>query len=194
MATERRKRRRLQSPLVRGSYEELLRFLRYYRHFGTPTIIGGWAVYFYNPYYGSVDIDVVGPSFRGSFYDVIETYERSHGYTIAPNDPFGIEVVASKPIYNKSKRKIGDMEIDACSYEQSSASIFHEDEKKASAVFFVRAGRIPKASRDKQRLHLLRTKQSASDLVQGESKERQILRYQDERRNHESFAARVAER
>ena len=72
----------------------------------------------------------MGPSFRGSFYDVIETYERSHGYTIAPSDPLGIEVVASKPIYNKSKKKIGDMEIDACSYEQSSASIFHEDEKK----------------------------------------------------------------
>jgi hypothetical protein len=40
------------------SYKELLRFLRYYRNFGTPIIIGGWAVYFYNPYFGSVDIDV----------------------------------------------------------------------------------------------------------------------------------------
>ncbi len=57
----------------------------------------------------------MGPSFRGSFYDVIETYERSHGYTIAQTDPLGIEVVANKPIYNKRKRKIGEMEIDACS-------------------------------------------------------------------------------
>ncbi|MHB8568304.1 MAG: hypothetical protein ACYC7D_07445 [Nitrososphaerales archaeon] len=128
MAAPETRARRHQSPLVRGSYEELLRFVRYYRHFGTPTIIGGWAVYFYNPYYGSVDIDVVGQSFRGS-YDVIERYERSHGYTIAQNDPLGIEVVASKPIY-KSKKKIGDMEIDACSYEQRGASSFHEDEKK----------------------------------------------------------------
>ncbi|MDG6998272.1 MAG: hypothetical protein JRN15_04065 [Nitrososphaerota archaeon] len=129
MAAEKTRARRHQSPLIRGSYKELLSFLRYYRHFGAPTIIGGWAVYLYNPYYGSVDIDVVGPNFGGSFYDVIERYERSHGYTIGQNDPLGIEVVASKPIY-KGKKKIGDMEIDACSYEQSGASSFHEDETK----------------------------------------------------------------
>lgn len=123
------KRAKFRSPLVRRSYEELLNFLRYFRHFGTPTVIGGWAVYFYNPYYGSVDIDVVGPSFKGSFYEVIERYERSHRYTIITNDPLGIEVVASKPIY-KGRKKIGDMEIDASSYEQSSASSFHEDETK----------------------------------------------------------------
>lgn len=86
-------------------------------------------MYFYNPYYGSVDIDVVGPSFRGSFYEVIERYERSHGYAIIPNEPFGIEVVASKPLY-RGKKKIGEMEIDACSYGQNSASLFHEDETK----------------------------------------------------------------
>ena len=61
---------------------------------------------------------------------MIERYERSHGYTIVQNEPLGIEVVASKPIYNKNKKKIGDMEIDACNYEQSSASVFHEDETK----------------------------------------------------------------
>ncbi len=75
----------------------------------------------------------MGPSFRGSFYNVIERYERSHGYTIVQNDPLGIEVVASKPIYSKNKKKklkIGDMEIDASSYEQSSASLFHEDDSK----------------------------------------------------------------
>lgn len=124
---------RPQLPLVKSSYEELLSFLRYYRHFGTPTIIGGWAVYFYNPYYGSVDIDVVGPSLRGAFYETIERYERSHGYVITQNDPLGIEVMASKPIFtkkSKKKRKIGDMEIDACSYEQTGASAFHEDPSK----------------------------------------------------------------
>jgi hypothetical protein len=109
--------RRGQPPLVRASYEELLSFLRYFRHFGTPIIIGGWAVYFYNPYYGSVDIDVVGPSLRGTFYETIERYERSHGYVITQNDALGIEVTASKPIFNKGskkkRRKIGDMQIDA---------------------------------------------------------------------------------
>jgi len=38
-------------------------------------------------------------------------------------------VVASKPIY-KGKKKAGDMEIDASSYEQSSAGLFHEDGRK----------------------------------------------------------------
>ena len=41
---------------------------------------------------------------------MIERYERSHGYTIVQNDPFGIEVVASKPIYGRGTKKIGDME------------------------------------------------------------------------------------
>ena len=46
---------------------------------------------------------------------MIERYKRSHGYTIRPNDPLGIEVVASKPICANGRKKIGDMEIDACS-------------------------------------------------------------------------------
>ena len=87
-------------------------------------------MYFYNPYFGSVDIDVVGPSLRGEFYDTIEKYERSHGYEIIQSDPLGLEVSASKPIYSRTKRKIGDMEIDACSYEQTGASAFHEDGSK----------------------------------------------------------------
>jgi hypothetical protein len=116
---------------VKASYRELVSFLRYFRHFGTPVVIGGWAVYFYNPYFGSVDIDVVGPSLSGSFDDAIEGYERSHGYEILQADPFGAEVTARKPIYsNGSRRKVGDMEIDACSYERTSASSFHEDNSK----------------------------------------------------------------
>jgi len=117
---------------VRESYNELVSFLRYFRHHGTPVVVGGWAVYFYNPYYGSVDIDVVGPSMKGSFDEIIEGYERSHGYEIMQQDPLGTEITASKPIYSKGrrKRKVGDMEIDACSYERSSAGQFHEDQSK----------------------------------------------------------------
>ncbi|MHB1908006.1 MAG: hypothetical protein ACYCQJ_03930 [Nitrososphaerales archaeon] len=79
-----------------------------------------------------MDIDVVGPSLRGAFYETIERYERSHGYVITQNDALGIEVTASKPIFNRrsKKRKIGDMEIDAWSYEQTGASSFHEDPSK----------------------------------------------------------------
>jgi hypothetical protein len=75
---------------------------------------------------------VVGPSLQGTFFETIERYERSHGYVITQKDPLGIEVNASKPIFSKrsKKRKIGDMEIDACSYEQTGASAFHEDPSK----------------------------------------------------------------
>jgi hypothetical protein len=116
--------------LVEASYQELVSFLRYFRNFGTPVIIGGWAVFFYNPYYGSVDIDVVGPSLDGTFDEIIEGYEISHGYEITKQGPLGTEVVASKTICSKAGKKIGDMEIDACSYEQPSVSEFHEDKSK----------------------------------------------------------------
>lgn len=115
---------------VRASYRELISFVRYFRHFGAPVIVGGWAVYFYNPYYGSVDIDVVGPSLSGAFDEIIEGYERSHGYEILQQDPLGTEITASKPIYSKGGKRIGDMEIDACTYERTSASEFHEDGSK----------------------------------------------------------------
>lgn len=115
---------------VKASYQELISFVRYFRHFGTPVIVGGWAVYFYNPYYGSVDIDVVGPSHSGAFDEVIEGYERSHGYEILQQDPLGTEITARKPIYTKGRKKIGDMEIDACTYERTNPSIFHEDDAK----------------------------------------------------------------
>ena len=115
---------------VRASYQELVSFLRHFRHFGVPVIVGGWAVYFYNPYYGSVDIDVVGPSLKGSFDEIIEGYERSHGYEIMQQDSLGTEITASKPIYSKGRKKVGEMEIDACSYERPSAGLFHEDSSK----------------------------------------------------------------
>jgi len=116
---------------IRASYQELITFVRHFRHFGTPVIVGGWAVYFYNPYYGSVDIDVVGPSHRGAFDEIIEGYERSHGYEILQQDALGTEITASKPIYSKGGKRIGDMEIDACTYERTSASQFHEDGSKS---------------------------------------------------------------
>lgn len=116
---------------VRASYQELISFLRYFRHFGAPAILGGWAVYFYNPYYGSVDIDVVGPSLGGAFDQIIEGYERSHGYEILQQDPLGTEIASRKPIYSKKGKRIGDMEIDACTYERTGASEFHEDGSKS---------------------------------------------------------------
>ncbi len=117
--------------LVKAAYQELLSFARYFRHFGTPVIIGGWAVYFYNPYFGSVDIDVVGPSHKGAFDEIIEGYERSHGYEILQQDLLATQITASKPIRSKTGKKIGNMEIDACSYDRAGASSFHEDDSKS---------------------------------------------------------------
>jgi len=116
--------------MVRASYKELVSFVRYFRHFGTPVIIGGWAVFFYNPYYGSVDIDVVGPSVNGTFDETIESYERSNDYVITKQDLLGTEIVASKTILSRTGKKIGDMEIDACTYEQPGVAEFHEDRSK----------------------------------------------------------------
>ncbi len=115
------------SPLIKASYDELVSFVRHYRHHGTPIIIGGWAVWFYNPYFGSVDIDVVGPSHQGEFYRIIEEYENTHGYQVVSKDLLATVAVASKPILS-DKGKVGEMEIDACSFEQVGASRFHEDE------------------------------------------------------------------
>ena len=44
--------------------------------------------------------------------------------------PFGVESSASKPIF-RGRRKVGEMEIDACSYERREAARFHEDKSKS---------------------------------------------------------------
>jgi len=91
--------------------------LKWFSPFGSiPTIIGGWAVYFYNSYFGSIDIDMVGPSYQGRFIDVIERYERTHGYEFIARDPLGLEVTSRKPLTEKGKI-MGYMEIDACTFE-----------------------------------------------------------------------------
>jgi hypothetical protein len=123
-------RRTTGGALVSASYTELVSFVRYFGHFGTPVIIGGWAVFFYNPYYGSVDIDVVGPSVNGAFDETIESYERSNGYVITKQDLLGTEIVASKTIFSRARKKVGAMEIDACTYEQPGVAEFHEDRSR----------------------------------------------------------------
>ena len=91
-----------------------------------PTIIGGWAVYFYDSYFGSIDIDIAGPSHQGRFIDLIERYERKHGYEFTAKDPLGLEVTTRKPVIQNG-RVIGYMEIDACTFEDLKPGGFHED-------------------------------------------------------------------
>jgi len=54
--------------LAQESYNELLNLLDWFSlHGPIPTLIGGWAVFTYNSYLGSVDIDLVEPSMSGRF-------------------------------------------------------------------------------------------------------------------------------
>jgi hypothetical protein len=46
-----------------------------------PTIIGGWAVYFYNPSMGSIDIDVILPSWEMRDR-IINMYLKNNGYEL----------------------------------------------------------------------------------------------------------------
>ena len=116
--------------LVEDSHRELVSLLKWFSHFGPiPTMIGGWAVYFYNSYFGSIDIDIVGPSHQGRFTDIIERYERTHGYEFVQKDELGLEVTSRKPVIQNGKT-IGYMEIDACTFEDPKPSSFHEDPNK----------------------------------------------------------------
>jgi len=116
--------------LVDESYKELVALLKWFANFGPiPTIIGGWAVYFYNPYFGSIDIDIVSPSHQGRFTDLIEQYERTHGYEFTSREPLGLELTSRKPIIREGKT-IGYMEIDACTFEDPKPRSFHEDPSK----------------------------------------------------------------
>jgi hypothetical protein len=115
--------------LARESYEELLRLLRWFAKSGpTPTLIGGWAVWMYNSYLGSVDIDIVGPSLGGSFDHVIETYEIVHRYERVRRGLFGLEYVYRKPIYRGSA-VVGYVEIDACSFEADPGRFLEDRDK-----------------------------------------------------------------
>jgi hypothetical protein len=116
--------------LIDDSYDELTSLLKWFSLFGPiPTIIGGWAVYFYNSYFGSIDIDIVGPSHQGRFMEIIERYERTHGYEYIAKDQLRLEVTSRKPVIQNG-RVIGYMEIDACTFEDPKPGNFHEDPNK----------------------------------------------------------------
>jgi len=107
------------------SYKELIGILEWFSHVGyIPVLIGGWAVFVYNSYFGSVDVDFVGPSMSGQFLDCIEGYERTHDYQLFPSQGLGIEVAYRKPIIKDSKL-FGHVEIDVCTYENDVGG-FHE--------------------------------------------------------------------
>jgi hypothetical protein len=115
--------------LAEESYKELLSLLEWFSNFSLiPTLIGGWAVFVYNSYFGSIDIDLVGPSMGGRFLEIIERYERLHNYEEVKLIGLGIEAAYRKPI-TKQGRFFGYIEIDACTFEGDVGS-FHEDSSK----------------------------------------------------------------
>lgn len=115
--------------LAENSYQELIKLGHHFAHFGPiPNIIGGWAVYFYNSYYGSVDIDVVGPTMDGRMMYILTDFQGNHDYEEVYIDEMGFEKSLKKPVYIGA-RHIGDIEIDACTYEEE-YNVFHEDPDK----------------------------------------------------------------
>lgn len=115
--------------LAEHSYEELLNLLEWFSSFSLiPVLIGGWAVFAYNSYFGSVDIDLVGWNMGGHFLEIIERYERSHGYEEVKSPGLGIECAYRKPI-TEHNRVYGYVEIDVCTFEADTGS-FHEDATK----------------------------------------------------------------
>jgi hypothetical protein len=111
--------------LLERAHDEFVNFIMWMNekigHY--PMIIGGWAVYSYNPYYGSKDIDVVFMG-RGIFQRVINLYMAANGYTLKARGLF--ETVFEKDI--KTKTGISSINIDACSKEDK--NIFKEDTSK----------------------------------------------------------------
>lgn len=115
--------------LAQHSYQELVDLSIFFKKYGPyPIVIGGWAVFIYNQYLGSVDIDIVGPSMGGMFNNLLTQFQISNGYTEMQIDKVGIEKGFKKTIYDGEKI-IGEMEVDACSYE-GGMQHFHENPDK----------------------------------------------------------------
>ena len=110
------------------SRKELELFTEFYNgHFGAhPTIIGGWAVDYYNSYYGSKDIDVVFETKREVYERNLQIYFDTHGYQPFQKDLPGLEVT-----YRKLVKMGGSgvyIDIDACSILDG--NIFHQNHSK----------------------------------------------------------------
>jgi hypothetical protein len=65
---------------------------------------------------------------KGRFLDVVERYERTHGYEEVRLAGLGIESAYRKPI-DREDRFFGYVEIDVCTFE-ADTGIFHEDHGK----------------------------------------------------------------
>jgi hypothetical protein len=105
-----------------GSFTE-----SYNKLFGAhPTIIGGWAVDYYNPYYGSKDVDVVFEAKREVYERSLQQYFHANGYLAFQKDLMGLEITYRKVVGISGSRIYID--IDACSIYDD--NVFHQDHSK----------------------------------------------------------------
>ena len=74
------------------SFKELVNFTKWLNKLRGhhPTILGGWAVFFYVKGLGSRDIDVLFPSPRVK-HSAVNEYFAHNGYTMNKKDAFSIE-------------------------------------------------------------------------------------------------------
>lgn len=110
------------------SYKELKEFVEWFnRIYGLhPIIIGGWAVYHYNSYFQSKDIDVVFEFPRRAWDQQLLSYFSAHGYKMLDQKKSGAagESTSTALVQTFRKRVNGDyIDVDACSTTDSNAFV-----------------------------------------------------------------------
>ena len=108
----------------RLSRHELFRFNAHAENYGIQTtVVGGWAVYAYNPYLESIDVDVVAPNDR--ILDVESILTEQCGWILTATD---------MPIWKRFSKRIPDAgPLDNVFFDLLSANLvnaFHEDSGK----------------------------------------------------------------
>jgi len=92
----------------------------------TITLVGGWAVFSYNEYLGSFDIDCLGP--RDPFTLQLNIYMNADGYVRESDSPFGAASESwKKPVHDGTTR-VDDIYIDACDFDFK--NVFSENPKR----------------------------------------------------------------
>jgi hypothetical protein len=96
------------------------------RHGLTIILLGGWAVYSYNPYVGSYDIDCLGPT--DPFTLQLNIYMKQNGYLLEPESPFGAATECWRKPVVVGNTEIESIYIDACDF--AFKNVFKEDPRK----------------------------------------------------------------
>ncbi len=90
-----------------------------------PIIIGGWAVDYYNDYYGSKDVDVIFEAKRAIYETPLNQFLAVNGYKLAPRDDF--TETFKKEV--KAGKQTAEIDIDAA--DVTRANQFHANNKKS---------------------------------------------------------------